>query len=178
MDSNELVIPDFTEESAPLASLDEAPSFFERLGLENRTELSDLWDAISAEVEFFIENCTQTWEVEWPQLAAGERLASPTRKISVRAPKSWVKDDWQCAAEITVHIDKKSPRPVCAYLYIPQMKHSSASVAQTHCTILGEAAELMSALLNIDSLALLPTKSAAEEAGTEDDAFEENSDAC
>ena len=173
MGSIELVIPDFTEEAVSPASLDETPSFFERLGLENRTELSDLWDAISAEVEFFIENCQNTWEVEWPQLAAGERLASPTRRIYIRAPKPWVKDDWQCAAEVTVHIDKKSPRPVCAYLYIPQMKHSSASASQMHCEILGEAAQLLSALLNIDSLALLPTKeSVSEEIGEEDEAFE------
>lgn len=46
MGSIELVIPDFTEEAVSPASLDETPSFFERLGLENRTELSDLWDAI------------------------------------------------------------------------------------------------------------------------------------
>lgn len=153
MENLTLDVPDFTE------AYEIAPSALVSGGAPEgtRTELSDLWDAIVLEVENFLENCENTWEVEWPSLAAGERLRSPTRKISLRAPKPWVTDDFQCCAEITIHIDTQQLRPVCVNLHLPHAKYTYLAQTTGHLAIMTEAAQMVQALFEIDTLTLLPS---------------------
>ncbi len=141
-----LDVPDFTEAYAAAAE----PA-------SDRTELSDLWDAIVLQVESFLENAENTWEVDWPLLAAGERLRSPTRKISLLAPKPWVTDDKQCCAEITIHIDTKQLRPVCVNLHLPHAKYTYLAQTTGHLAIMTEAAKMVQSLFEIDTLTLLPS---------------------
>lgn len=140
-----LDVPDFTEAYAAAAE----PA-------AERTELSDLWDAIVLQVESFLENAENTWEVEWPSLARGERLRSPTRKIYLRAPKPWVVDDNQACAEITIHVDTKQLRPVCVNLHLPHNKYTYLAQVSGHRAIMQEAERLIQAIFEIDTLTLLP----------------------
>ena len=153
MENTALDVPDFTE------AYEIAPSALVSGGAPEgpRTELSDLWDAIVLEVEGFLENCENTWEVEWPSLAAGERLRSPTRKIHLLAPKPWVTDDRQCCAEITIHIDTKQLRPVCVNLHLPHAKYTYLAQTTGHLAIMTEAAKMVQTLFEIDTLTLLPS---------------------
>ncbi len=139
--------------------------------------LEGLWGAVVAEIEHFLENCNNTWDVEWPIYGPGSnsigstKLASPTKKIYVRAPKPWVQDDSQTCIELVVHVDVKALRPVCAELLMGHTRYRSMAQVAGHLMLLEEGERLFKALLSIDALSYLPT-----DFSTPDDLYDEAQD--
>jgi hypothetical protein len=130
-------------------TLDEADGFEEDSEAGVPVNVPRLWTSITAEVEAFLKSCDNIWEVEWPR-QDGNRISSPTRKIYVRAPKPWVKDDFQSCAEVAIHVDLRQSPPVQALLYIPQMILRTPNTVAHYSYILQDAHDLVKALSKID----------------------------
>ena len=130
-------------------ALDEEDGFEEDAEAGVPVNVPRLWASITAEIEAFLKSCDNAWEVEWPR-QDGSRISSPTRKIYVRVPKPWVKDDFQTCAEVSVHVDLRQSPPVQTLLYIPHMILRVPNTVAHYSYILQDAHDLVKALSKID----------------------------
>jgi hypothetical protein len=74
-----------------------------------------------------------------------------TQKIYVRAPKTWLGNDDITAAEAVVYLNLNLHLPVKVDLYIPQSITRNGGAILGLALILEQAAELVTALNNIDA---------------------------
>lgn len=115
-----------------------------------------MWVAVCSCVKEFVDAHSEGWRVEWPTQAKGMlgNISSrdrKTQKIYVRAPQTWLGNDDITAAEAVVYLNLNLRLPVKVDLYIPHTITRNGGAILSLALILEQAAELVTALNNIDA---------------------------
>jgi len=115
-----------------------------------------LWGAVCSCIKEFADANSASWQVSWPTHGKGmagnvSARDRKTQKIYVRAPKTWLGNDDITAAEAVVYLNLNLHLPVKVDLYIPQSITRNGGAILGLALILEQAAELVTALNNIDA---------------------------
>ena len=115
-----------------------------------------LWGAVCSCIKEFADANSASWQVSWPNHGKGmagnvSSRDRKTQKIYVRAPKTWLGNDDITAAEAVVYLNLNLHLPVKVDLYIPQSITRNGGALLGLALILEQAAELVTALNNIDA---------------------------
>ena len=149
------------EEQLAAASLISGTSFYEDEdeapeSPEVAINIKALWGAVCSCIKEFADANSASWQVNWPNHGKGmagnvSSRDRKTQKIYVRAPKTWLGNDDITAAEAVVYLNLNLHLPVKVDLYIPQSITRNGGAILGLALILEQAAELVTALNNIDA---------------------------